>query len=72
MFLFISMLHSRDSLLGNVSVVTGSLLAGKFVLMMIILAGKNRGRFWKLNEKRGFARRWEQLYLSQQHKKFNQ
>ena len=49
-----------------------SLLAEKSVLIMVILAGKKGSRSWKLDEGRSLARRWEQLCLSRQHKKFDE
>ena len=48
-----------------------ALLAGKVVLIMILLAGKKESYSWELDKKRGLAGRWKQLCLSQQVKKFN-
>ena len=47
------------------------LLTKTFVLIMILLAGKEQSRCLELDEKRGLARRWEQLFLSKQVKKIN-
>ena len=57
--------------MGNVSIATGSRLAEKFLLTMILLAGKKDSFCWKLDEKKGLDGGWEQLFLSQQVKKFN-